>query len=1307
MWFTRKGLLELLSDNSVSNLEKEKILDKKLKKVIKEIEDLSDEEIIRYLFKSKLPRKVKVIICEQVENLSKKDDSTSKKKINNIVDVFTRSKLSREELLGVEFCPTIIKKSVIDEVFGSDLVEVICRKSLPNGRKKQIIDLRLSSKDAIVLLGKDVSEDIKKYVIETKLEGYSIIHDAIINRNIPEDLIDYIITKKVTMDNIFQVVRFCFGNDRDKVYRLKEKELEDYIDHLNEDKIIELISTYDTPDKIVDRIIRNRYDVLVNAISNASNKQVKDIVRYERDIRIISIVLDKRKESIYEVIRELKSHDLLYWLNRELLSDELKDYLKEFHKGTLEKEIQKTTASRADFYYLNERSHLPRDIKDRIYKVCEAEFREKFLGFSDDEVINNIKYGSYDILLKRLLVSLRVDSNNLKKLLEDKYGDQDLINLLFELKGDLIKELVKDLDVYKLLTLRSYIFPDEVKNRVIELSSDYVSSQIDSLSKEDLYNYLCTKEVLVSSKRLILKKFGIVEGNLENILDLLSKDNVDLLVNYYDLIREFIGDCGIDFDSFIQYGSGSKRHSDWLSEIVNIISDENNEEFIRVKNYFFNNFYLDHKENENDVYLISSYLEILENYFRYRDLCVSLSKNNVYLRDEDILNIKFLFSIKEVDGVEVPKTLSELSTYKKKIYENIVNKINSGEMSEEELKKVFNDLVFGNADEVMLSIGGSGSLRTLKKDNSSSLVISEYIDELMLYSRIIEMVNDTNNKEGLEKLLKYVFSDIDTLTNIQNMFGQVEKKVNKLYEVDARNNLTSLDKVRSIEGVLDHALSEEYGGEVFDFSDKNYCLFGHVLSSSENIEDMLEGKSTGKSNFISMSPISYRGQKYYWDRAECILAFDRLPRGSFICSSIHNMGTNQILNNNSSEVDQFRRTQRGILETSAVTRNNSEVLLYRDKIRPCGLVLPGGRKPTLKEMELHKKYNLPFIITQEVMKSIDNPKMVLDNGTEFSLNSSNKKDELRSIIDILSPNVSISKEDDVYTGREVGLFTDSHSMYEPTLAVLEDMRRHGISEIYSLGDNVGLGPNPSEVFDLMEEYGVVSVAGNSEYYNTLGTEPFNYFYPEKTRSQEWTSNKLGKVRIKKMEVYPASIDLIVGGKKLGLCHFANDVRFDYGENSTHVYRANYGREGASDQFLFTNSEEAKTRVNNFIMSHKSGDKVARAHVSAKNEPLFEGRRVTDYDGIIQGHVHFDMNDEVLDTKIHTLRACGMGYEEDAPDTACYYVLREKKEGGYDLEKRLVHFNKNSLLSSIYTSDIPNKDAIIRYVKTDQEMRGFY
>ena len=37
------------------------------------------------------------------------------------------------------------------------------------------------------------------------------------------------------------------------------------------------------------------------------------------------------------------------------------------------------------------------------------------------------------------------------------------------------------------------------------------------------------------------------------------------------------------------------------------------------------------------------------------------------------------------------------------------------------------------------------------------------------------------------------------------------------------------------------------------------------LSSKENIEEMLNGVSTGSSNFISVSPVSYRGQKYYYD----------------------------------------------------------------------------------------------------------------------------------------------------------------------------------------------------------------------------------------------------------------------------------------------------------------------------------------------------------------------------------------------------------------------------------------------------------
>ena len=72
-----------------------------------------------------------------------------------------------------------------------------------------------------------------------------------------------------------------------------------------------------------------------------------------------------------------------------------------------------------------------------------------------------------------------------------------------------------------------------------------------------------------------------------------------------------------------------------------------------------------------------------------------------------------------------------------------------------------------------------------------------------------------------------------------------------------------------------------------------------------------------------------------------------------------------------------------------------------------------------------------------------------------------------------------------YTGRQIAIFTDSHGLLEPTVAILEDIRRRGITEIYSLGDAIGVGPNPSEVLDVLDQYGVHQINGNSEEYSAL------------------------------------------------------------------------------------------------------------------------------------------------------------------------------------------------------------------------------
>ncbi|MGN1311411.1 MAG: hypothetical protein ACI4U4_00180 [Bacilli bacterium] len=73
---------------------------------------------------------------------------------------------------------------------------------------------------------------------------------------------------------------------------------------------------------------------------------------------------------------------------------------------------------------------------------------------------------------------------------------------------------------------------------------------------------------------------------------------------------------------------------------------------------------------------------------------------------------------------------------------------------------------------------------------------------------------------------------------------------------------------------------------------------------------------------------------------------------------------------------------------------------------------------------------------------------------------------------------------------------------------------------------------------------------NSEDYVTFGIEPFNsYFGYDRIKSQEWTMYKLNERQIGTISLYSHYFELILGGNKLILCYFANDVRFDFEINS--------------------------------------------------------------------------------------------------------------------------------------------------------------
>lgn len=286
--------------------------------------------------------------------------------------------------------------------------------------------------------------------------------------------------------------------------------------------------------------------------------------------------------------------------------------------------------------------------------------------------------------------------------------------------------------------------------------------------------------------------------------------------------------------------------------------------------------------------------------------------------------------------------------------------------------------------------------------------------------------------------------------------------------------------------------------------------------------------------------------------------------------------------------------------------------------------------------------------------------------------------------------------------RRISILTDAHALLEPTQAVLEDVKRKGITEIYSLGDNIGVGPNPSEVLDLLEENGVMSIAGNSEDYTTLGIEPFAcYFNTLKTESQLWTLSKLNEHQKGIISLFPHSIELLVGGKKVVLCHFANDVRFDFIENSTWTYQNNVNYGSGYDQFLYTNSEAQLQSMKKIIDTYGLDSPMMRGYRSALDDPLFNGKRVNFFDAVIQGHVHWKIYEHSDSTDFYSVRALGMAYKKDPIDTASYVILTEK-EGGFDLEEVLVRFDREKMEYSILNSGSPD-NTIYKFVEMGRKL----
>ncbi|MCA9212855.1 MAG: metallophosphoesterase family protein [Planctomycetales bacterium] len=84
------------------------------------------------------------------------------------------------------------------------------------------------------------------------------------------------------------------------------------------------------------------------------------------------------------------------------------------------------------------------------------------------------------------------------------------------------------------------------------------------------------------------------------------------------------------------------------------------------------------------------------------------------------------------------------------------------------------------------------------------------------------------------------------------------------------------------------------------------------------------------------------------------------------------------------------------------------------------------------------------------------------------------------------------------------LISDVHSNLEALTAVLEDIKSHGITEIYCLGDVIGYGPNPRECLDIVMKL-PVCILGNHDQAAMFDPDGFN---PVALRAVYWTREQL-------------------------------------------------------------------------------------------------------------------------------------------------------------------------------------------------------
>ena len=763
-------------------------------------------------------------------------------------------------------------------------------------------------------------------------------------------------------------------------------------------------------------------------------------------------------------------------------------------------------------------------------------------------------------------------------------------------------------------------------------SSNQSTSQSISSTNED------TKVLIDNDKVSLIKR----------IFDF-SDCNKELLDKSLDIIDLF-EKCEIDLSSFLFYGVNTKRYEDtWGTTLIKLLKIDNNDSISKIWLYYKNYYF----KPKNAHYGIKNFLDFITKYVEYPNLLKNIMNsypNDIPMDVRDSLDYLFnssyfLCNVKPKNEINI---LDDLRKVQSRIDDDIFDKFYFMKRPlgfKYAKNKFMNELFFLDSSDILLRYGNSKELKLLQFNNRKNAEMVELIENMLVITSFIESLN---NEEVFDKVFEKLYSDRNYLNVIRRMISKYQQMMIRLYELESNYNLTDVKAAIEFGKVNGKNIGKVLGShskkvKALDLTNCKYTLYAHVMSNTEDIEDLVEGKDSENKVFISLSPISHRNQVYYRrPTVKIIFAYDYIPEGSYILGSDTNLGSIGVMRDHSMDFDSdISYNQKGILETSmAPNIMNAETIVFRSGLKPCGIIIPKGMDVTPEIIRCSLLYDLPLIFTQRQETKIENPEDIELSGTF----DNDKQENVDDISSYLNDAKSIQLPD-VKKSNRIGVITDLHGMYEATLAVLEDMRSKGITEIYSLGDNIGFGPNPHEVLELLRKYNVKSIYGNHEIYAIDGMDALSehmatlapYTVIQDKKRTAWTRKQLTQEDIDDIMKYDSKIVIERGGRKITLVH---SRREDIYEKDGHFVK-----------------------------------------------PTIDPLSI-----IIEGHEHFE-NDE---NDALTLRAAGMGFNNNDYGTARYLIIEE--DGSFN--KVSVPYNIANFKESINESGMGEdvRSTIDRFVR---------